>query len=201
VIPIRDDIPSSRIPAVNWALLAANVGAFVFQVTRPTETAFVAFVYDWALVPTRINPFDGGAGEALAATPTLLTSIFLHGDAAHLIGNMLFLWIFGDNVEDRLGHLKYILFYLACGLVASAVQLVSNPESSVPILGASGAIGGVMGAYMIAYPRARVLMFFWIFIFVRLIWVPAIFFLGLWFLIQILSAAATPPGENGGVAF
>jgi len=202
MFPIKDSIPSSGRAFVNWALIAINCGVFIYEFRLPPE-ALDAFIFQWGLIPRDLGLGVGG-GEmagALSETPTVVSSMFLHGGLGHLLGNMLFLWIFGDNVEDRLGHVAYAIFYILCGVAASSVQVFSNVDSPVPIVGASGAIGGVMGAYMISFPRARVLTVFIIFIFVRLIWIPAFFYLGLWFAIQLLSATASSGTPGGGVAF
>ncbi len=203
MIPLRDSIPSSTFPLVNWVLILTNVAIFVYEVSLPPE-ALEAFVFQWGAVPAAFNP----AAEAFApvqAMPTLLSGMFIHGGVDHILGNMLFLWIFGDNVEDRLGHLSYLIFYLLCGLVASLAQIFFSLGSTVPIIGASGAIGGVMGAYMIAFPHSHVLTFFWFFFLIRMVWIPAAFYLVLWFGLQLLyaiaGAAAVSGAEGGGVAF
>lgn len=185
---------------MNWALILANCVVFYFEFTMPVER-LEAFVGMWGVIPAAFHPVDQAPGEILNRIPTLFTAMFLHGGPGHLLGNMLFLWIFGDNIEDRLGHLGYIIFYLTCGVAASVVQIVANPESVVPMIGASGAIGGVMGAYMILYPHSQVLTLFFFIIFVRFIWVPALLYLGLWFVMQLLEALAAPPDVGAGIAF
>jgi membrane associated rhomboid family serine protease len=154
-------------------------------------------------VPVRIERALAGVGQYTLATtlPTILTSMFLHGGWLHIIGNMWFLWIFGDNIEDHLGHFRYLLFYLACGVAAAITHIIFNLSSNEPTVGASGAIAGVMGAYVILYPRARVLTLVFFFLW----WIPAWVFLGYWFLIQFLSGAAMSVAETsrstGGIAF
>lgn len=198
--PIRDSIPSSRFPFINLLLIAANVLAFIYEMMLDPQ-AIEAFIYQAALIPASFDPETSSVGEMAAASPSFISSMFLHASVAHLVGNLLFLWIFGDNVEDRLGHGRYLLFYVACGIVAALVQVLADLDSQIPILGASGAIGGVMGAYLVSYPRARVLTVVWFLIFVRFIWIPAVIYLGLWFVFQLISALYAPPGEAGGVAF
>jgi membrane associated rhomboid family serine protease len=188
MIPLRDTIPSSRTPIVNYALVAAN--ALVFMHEASLGAGAEHFVYAWGLVP---NDF---------AWAKLLTSMFVHGGLLHLIGNMLFLYIFGDNVEDRLGHGRYLAFYLLCGVAAGAAQAVINPSSNVPMVGASGAIAGVAGAYLLFFPRARIVTLVPIFIFLQVVEIPSVIFLVIWFLWQVMSGVATLGHDaKGGVAF
>ena len=191
MIPIRDVIPSRTIPVVTIAIIALNTFAFLYQLALgPSVEQFVLY---WGLVPAAFSWL------------TVVTSMFLHGGFLHFGGNMLYLWIFGDNVEDRMGHGRFVVFYLLCGATAALTQTVTDPESVIPMVGASGAIAGVMGAYFVLYPQSRILTLVPIFFFIQLIEVPAIFFLGLWFLIQFLSgvgSVATAAGQpGGGIAF
>jgi membrane associated rhomboid family serine protease len=192
MFPIRDHNPSGRTPYVTWALVAVNVAVFLsYWPFLPTERA-LAFFYDrWGLVPIYIIH-----GVELHG---LLTSMFLHGGWLHLAGNMLFLWIFGDNLEDRMGHLPFLAFYLVAGLAAGALQIAADPWSRIPMVGASGAIAGVMGGYLLLFPRARVDVFFFFILFFRIIPIPAWIVLGLWFLLQVVNGVTTP-GGMGGVA-
>lgn len=203
MLPLRDSIPSSRTPFVNVAIIGANLLVFIFQMTLP-EHEFERFVYHWSVIPAAFNPVSHYHRGTIASLPMLITSMFLHGNLAHVGFNMLFLWVFGDNVEDTLGHIKYFLFYLACGIVAAAAQIFFSLRSTVPMIGASGAIGGVMGAYLVLYPQAKVLTFFWFFIFVRFFWVSAFFYLGLWFVLQFIQAVGVLGSQSavahGGVA-
>ena len=191
MIPLRDVIPSRTRPGVTIGLILLNLLMFVFQATL-SEGAAQSFVDTLAVVPAHFS--------LVAAC----TSMFVHTGIAHLAGNLLFLWIFGDNVEDRLGHDRFTVFYLICGLVAALAQTALDPESVIPMVGASGAIAGVMGAYLVLYPRSRILMFF---PFPPLLFeLPAVFFLGLWFFMQFLNGMATLAvfgvGDlTGGVAF
>ena len=188
MIPLRDVIPSRTFPFVNIALIVLNTVAFVAELSI-SDAGFQPFLGNFALVP----------GNFL--WPTVLTSMFLHAGWLHFLGNMLYLWIFGDNVEDRLGHFRYLLFYLLCGVAASMAHVWMNPDSMLPTLGASGAIAGVMGAYFVLYPRSQILTLIPFFLFyMRVVEVPAIVFLGIWFLIQFLSGAAAAGAETGGVA-
>ena len=196
LIPLKDSNPSRNYPVVNISLILANIAVFLYQFTLPAN-AFKAFVLSNATVPARIPSFFAGhAGFEVAFLP-LLTGMFLHAGFLHLAGNMLFLWIFGDNVEDFFGHLPYLFFYLACGIGAGLLHVFFNLTSVVPARGASGAISGVMGAYMLLYPRQRILTL----VFIFLVPIPAIFFLGYWFLLQFLSGInALGASASGGVA-
>ena len=190
MIPLRDTIPSRRVPMVNYAIIVANVLVFGYEASLGGRRA-EAFIMHWGLVPRHF------------ALENLLTSMFLHGGWLHVLGNMLYLYIFGDNVEDRLGHLRYLLFYLLCGCVAGAAQTLSSPDSNVPMVGASGAIAGVSGAYFLFFPSARVVTLVPIFFFLQVIEIPAVVFLLIWFIGQFmlgLAALGTHAGA-GGVAF
>jgi membrane associated rhomboid family serine protease len=205
MIPIRDDQPSYSTPFINYFIIGLNVLVFLFELSIGAEgrRALNAFVFEFGVVPVRIERALAGVGQYTLATtlPTILTSMFLHGGWLHIIGNMWFLWIFGDNIEDHLGHFRYLLFYLACGVAAAITHIIFNLSSNEPTVGASGAIAGVMGAYVILYPRARVLTLVFFFLW----WIPAWVFLGYWFLIQFLSGAALSVAETsrstGGIAF
>ena len=191
MFPISDVIPSRTTPFVTVSLIAINVVVFLYQVTL-SDLALELFVGTYALIP------------AWFSWPALFTSQFLHAGWMHAIGNMLYLWIFGDNVEDRLGHGRFLIFYLASGAAAALLQMLFNPFSNVPMVGASGAIAGVMGAYFVLYPHSRVLTAVFLVIFFDIIEIPAIFFLGIWFLMQLLSGVGSLGASNaagGGTAF
>jgi membrane associated rhomboid family serine protease len=189
MIPLKDIIPTRTTPWVTYLLLGMNLLVFGYELTLPPE-AIESFIRTWGIIPA--------APSAL----TLITSMFIHAGLGHAGGNMLYLWIFGDNVEDRLGRVRFVLFYLLTGLVAALAEVVLNRESVVPMVGASGAIAGVMGGYFVLYPRSRVLTLLpFPFLLTE---VPAVFFLGLWFLMQFLSglgALAAAADLPGGVAF
>ena len=190
MIPLRDVIPSRTTPYITVTIIVVNALVFVFELRLPL-TDRARFIEVYGIVPASVGSLS------------LLTSMFLHGGWLHFLGNMLYLWIFGDNVEDRVGHGRFIVFYLTCGLAATLAQVVSNPTSVVPIVGASGAIAGVMGAYFVLFPRSRVLTLLPLFIFWELIEVPAILFLGFWFLLQLLSGVGSVgAGQDlSGIAF
>jgi membrane associated rhomboid family serine protease len=200
-LPLYDDTPRLRPPLVTASLITACVVVFLWQVSLgPRGESDIAFAY--GMVPAVLF------GEAelppqlqlLPPWATLVTSMFLHGGWLHLIGNMVYLWIFGKGVESALGSLRYLVFYLLCGVAAALTQGLTDPTAEVPMIGASGAIAGTLGAYLLLYPRGNVVIFFWLFIFVRFITVPAVLLLGLWFLLQLTNALSTEAGEPG-VAF
>jgi rhomboid family protein len=191
VIPLRDVIPSRTTPYITITIIVINALAWLFELTLSPDVIGV-FLRVYGIVPAFFQP------------ATLITSMFLHGSWSHVIGNMWFLWIFGDNVEDRVGHGRFIVFYLLCGIGAGVAHLVANPGSELPTVGASGAIAGVMGAYFVLYPQSRVLTLLpWIFI--TVVEIPAVFVLGFWFLAQVFSAGAIAVTASthggGGVAF
>jgi membrane associated rhomboid family serine protease len=193
VIPLKDVIPSRTFPVITIALIVLNSLVFLFEVSLP-DPLLNSFVRTHGVVPADLR---------LMAVPT---SMFLHGGWLHFLGNMLYLWIFGDNVEDRLGHGRFLVFYLICGGVAALAHVFMNPASMVPTIGASGAIAGVMGAYFVLYPRSRILALLPLFVFVEVVEVPAIFFLGIWFVMQFFSgvgsiAMGARAATGGGIAF
>jgi membrane associated rhomboid family serine protease len=194
-IPLRDDNPTSRFPFVTVLIIAVNVVVFAAQALKPHGLEMAALRF--GAVPYQIVHFH--SPEAAGGFPpllTLFTSLFLHGSFLHIAGNMLYLWIFGNNIEDVLGSFRFALFYLTAGLFAALAQVVAMPSSRVPMIGASGAIAGVLGAYMILFPRARVKTLVFLFIYITVIPLPAGLFLGLWFVMQLLSV-----GLGGGVAW
>ncbi|MCL6613740.1 MAG: rhomboid family intramembrane serine protease [Firmicutes bacterium] len=200
-MPIRDNIPSRRIPWLNYLLLAANVAVFLYQTSLPAREEF-RFIYSFGLVPARfsISGWAERAGLPAVGYLPFLTAIFLHGGWGHLISNMWSLWLFGDNVEDRLGPGRFLLLYLGAGIAANILQYYINLTSRIPTIGASGAIAGVMGAYFLLYPRARIITLVPLFFYPFFFEVPASFYLLLWFFTQIFYAGLQPAGA-GGVAW
>jgi membrane associated rhomboid family serine protease len=192
MFPIRDHNPSGRTPFVTIALIVINVLVFLAYFIDTTDLRLNAFFFQWGLVPARVM-----AGEGYE---TFFTSMFLHGGWMHLAGNMLFLWIYGDNLEEEMGHLRFLLFYLAAGLAAAGLQTVADLGSTIPMVGASGAIAGVMGGYLLLFPKAKVDVLFIFVIFFRIFAIPAWIVLGLWFGIQIFGGLNTP-SDAGGVAY
>ena len=208
MIPLRDENPSLTVPIVTRLVIVINAIAFIGEVMLGPDLR--PFMNEWGLVPARVTlalrygeePFTGPA-------LTAITSMFLHGGWLHLLGNMWYLWIFGDNVEDRLGHVRFLLFYLIAGIVAASLHYVFNPASRLPTVGASGAIAGVLGAYLVAFPRARVITLVPLFPFFQVMALPAVLVLGLWILMQFFSGAlslrpaprgAPSPGRMGTAA-
>ena len=190
MIPLRDVIPSRTTPYVTVTIIVLNSLVWFFELGLARDV-LPAFLQLYGIVPADFRPL------------TVVTSMFLHGSWSHVLGNMWYLWIFGDNVEDRLGHGRFIIFYLLCGTAAALGQVAIDPTSTLPTIGASGAIAGVMGAYFVLYPRSRVLTLVPLIIFWEIIELPAIALLGFWFLIQLVSAGtiAATAGTGGGVAF
>ena len=193
MFPIRDHNPSGRTPFVTYALMALNIGIFVSYVALFDDArAINGFFYEWALIPARLSEGQGTVG--------VFTSMFLHAGWLHLAGNMLFLYIFGDNVEDEMGHLPYLIFYLACGMLSAFAQVYSAPGSIVPTVGASGAIAGVMGGYLLLFPKARVDILIIFIVFFRIFPIPAWIMLALWFGMQFIGGIGADP-SIGGVAY
>ena len=194
MLPLRDHHPSERTPIVTWVLIAINIGVFLsyYPGIGDQPRLLMSFYTDWGLVPRLVSQ-----GEQ---TQTIFTSMFLHDGWLHLGGNMLFLYIFGDNLEDQMGHTGYLVFYFASGVAAAFGQMIADPSSPVPMVGASGAIAGVMGGYLLMFPRARVDLLLILFVFFRVITIPAWLLLGLWFGLQLVSGSAVE-AVGGGVAY
>lgn len=190
-IPLKDENPTQRFPVVTVILISLNILIFLYQIFSPQGLQY--FVYRMGAIPYEITHFTTIAHLPRIFPPlTLLTSLFLHGSFLHLFGNMLYLWIFGNNIEDFLGPVRFILFYLLSGLGASLIHIVFHPSSTIPMIGASGAIAGILGAYFLLYPAARVITL----VFVWILPVPAFFILGIWFIAQVMNI-----GIGGGVAW
>ncbi|NIO49968.1 MAG: rhomboid family intramembrane serine protease [Candidatus Aminicenantes bacterium] len=202
-IPLKDENPTSRFPYITVFFIALNILIFLYQFFSPQGLQY--YVFKMGAVPYEITHFTTVSFVSFESQEpisrllpplSLIASMFLHGGFLHLFGNMLYLWIFGNNIEDFLGPFRFILFYLLSGLGASLTHIIFHPNSQVPMIGASGAIAGVLGAYLILYPRARVLTFVFLFFFIRILPVPAFFILGIWFIAQVLNV-----GLGGGVAW
>ena len=201
MFPLRDENPSRSAPIITRALIVLNAAAFIYQLMLGPDLH--VFMYTWGMVPARVTlALRYGEESLVAPSLTLLTSMFLHGGWLHLIGNMWYLWIFGDNVEDRLGRGRFLLFYLAAGLVAALLHYALNTDSRLPTVGASGAIAGVLGAYLVAFPHARVITLVPFFPFFQVMALPAVVVLGLWFVMQFFSGFLSLGfGSGGGVAW
>src|SRR5262245_7044626 len=204
MIPVRDDQPRFSTPYVTYFLIALNPLIFLFE-SALTPQSFKTLLYQFGMISADVTGYFSGTGDLslVAVLLPALTSMFLHGSWMHVIGNLWFLWIFGDNIEDYLGHFPYLIFYLLCGFAAAFTDIAISPASRLPTIGASGAIAGVLGAYILLYPRARVLTLVVLIIFFTFWWLPAWVFLGYWFLIQFVasSVAASGAHQTGGVAF
>ncbi len=193
MLPLRDNIPTYTRPIVTYILLGLNVVIFLYELSLGPQLQ--DFISQFGAVPFYIfNPVG------LSSYLTLFSSMFIHSGLMHIFGNMLFLWIFADNVEDRLGHIKFIFFYLLCGVAAALLHSITAPNSKIPMIGASGAISGVLGAYILLFPKARVLAIVPLGFFLRITYLPSIIFLGIWFLYQFLFGISTL-GARGGVAY
>jgi membrane associated rhomboid family serine protease len=213
VIPLKDDVPGRTVPFVTVGIIAVNVAVFLYQLSlqfapdasqhvRGAMSPAEAFVLEFGVVPCRLS----GACPSDFPPPvvTVFTSMFMHGGLFHVAGNMLYLWIFGDNVEDTLGHGRFLLFYVLSGIAAAAAQTTASPHSLVPMIGASGAVSGVLGAYLVLFPYATVLTLLTFGIFFRLVRVPAVLVLGFWIVVQFLNGLLTfgpDQGDSGGVAW
>jgi rhomboid family protein len=202
MIPLRAENTRRAFAAVNGLLIALNIIVFAYQLSLPPQAAQM-LVLKFGVVPARAeHMLTHPAGGMETTFASLLTSMFLHGGLLHILGNMLFLWVFGASVEDRLGHLRYLMFYFICGIGAGMANIVVNWGSTVPSIGASGAISGVMGAYIILFPRSRILMLIPLIIFFFTVRIPAVLVLGYWFLIQFFSGLSTlSQATQGGVAW
>jgi membrane associated rhomboid family serine protease len=209
VIPLRDDIPGRTPPVVTIGLIVANVVVFLYQASLgmsgdpASARAASQFVFEFGAIPCRFTGGCAAPEDFPSPAVTVLTSMFMHGSLLHIAGNMLYLWIFGDNVEDTLGHGRYLVFYLLSGVGAVAAQTIVNPTSAVPMVGASGAISGVLGGYLLLFPYARVLTLVTFGFFIRFIYIPGVVVLGFWIVLQVLYGLLTvhAAAGEGGVAW
>jgi membrane associated rhomboid family serine protease len=201
-LPIRDDNPTQIWPVMTVSLIFINVLVFLYQLTLGPEEGQI-FVYQFGAIPAAVLGNQSLPSDMIAipATMSVLTSMFLHGGFMHLIGNMLYLWIFGNNVEEAMGHIRFLIFYLVTGVVASMTHFLMDVDSTIPTIGASGAISGVLGAYILLYPHAQVYVFVFIVIIIRMLYIPAGIVLGFYFLLQVFQGASTMGQEGGGVAW
>jgi membrane associated rhomboid family serine protease len=208
MIPFRDNQASRRLTLVNLVLIAANVAVFVYEASLGRGIG--SFIYQYAMIPARLTSALEGGGELVRlahdpagapALETIVTSMFLHAGVLHLAGNMLYLFIFGAAVEEAMGHLRFLLFYLLCGIAAALAMAAFTPHSTVPVIGASGAIAGVLGAYFVLYPRARISTILPIFVLMYVVEIPAIVYLLIWFVAQLYAGLSQNPEVAGGVAW
>lgn len=201
MFPLKDINPSRTTPWMTYLLFGTNLAVFAYQLQLRFvggEMAYVGFVQKMGLVPEYLLSPSSWASLPVAPPLTVFTAMFVHAGVFHVAGNMLYLWVFADNVEDAMGPVRFLLFYLLCGIAAAAAQVAFLPGSGVPMVGASGAIAGVLGAYLVLYPRAQVLTLVFLLIFVRVMYLPAVLLLGFWFLLQVISATG---GSGAGVAW
>jgi membrane associated rhomboid family serine protease len=211
MIPLKDDIPSNSLPVVTVGVIIVNVLVFLYQLSLGASgepgasQAAEQFVFEFGAIPCRLSGACNIPDSFPHPAVTVLTSMFVHGGLFHIAGNMLYLWIFGDNVEDVLGHARFLLFYLLSGVAAAVAQSVVNPASGIPMVGASGAISGVLGAYLLQFPYARILTLITFGFFFRFVYIPAVFVLGFWIVVQFLNGLLTfslaAGRETGGVAW
>jgi membrane associated rhomboid family serine protease len=202
MIPLRDKNPTQLIPFVNIAIISVNVAVFAYELSL--GAALGGFIQRFAVIPSEIMEVFQRPRFSVTPVEGLFTSMFLHAGWLHLGGNMLYLWVFGDNIEDKLGHVRYFFFYLICGLISSGLYIYVDPHSTIPTIGASGAISGVLGAYILLFPKARVLTVIPIFIFLQFVELPALVILGFWFVLQFFSGLASlghQAAQAGGVAW
>ena len=202
MIPIRDRNPSGTFPYVTIGIIIVNILIFLYELSLGSGLG--EFIMKFGVVPLKVSYYSQVPDLTFINTFfPFISSMFLHGGFVHLIGNMWFLWIFGDNIEDKLGHFRFIAFYFLCGIIASSVHVFFNSQSNVPCVGASGAIAGVLGAYMVTFPRARVVTIVPLFVFIQVMELPAIVVLGFWFVIQFFNGAAsiTASASGAGVAW
>src|SRR5712692_504121 len=202
MFPLKDDLPTRSTPFVTVGLIVLNLLAFFYQISLEAggDGAAQAFVMEFGLIPCRLTGACPVVGDLPSPVFTIFSSMFLHGSFFHIAGNMLYLWIFGNNVEDTLGHGRFVLFYLASGVAAAATQTLVGPDSRVPMIGASGAVSGVLGAYFLLFPHANVLTLIVFGFFIRVVPIPAMIVLGFWFAVQVLNGLGSF-GAGGGVAW
>jgi membrane associated rhomboid family serine protease len=201
VIPLKDDNPTHSTPIITYIIIGICVVVFLLELSSPYYKTGAIF-YSWGVIPASLIHGVPIPDEIYRVPPTatLITSMFMHGGFMHLIGNMLYMWIFADNIEDEIGKVKFIIFYLLSGIAAALTQVFLNTESMIPMVGASGAIGGVLGAYIVNHPRAKVLVLIPLGFFSQIVKIPAIFVLGIWFILQFVNSAFTS-SAGGGVAY
>lgn len=200
MIPLKDNISSRTLPIINFLLIFTNISFFIYELSLQNKVNNL--IYTYGLIPYRITHFSFSSGLTLKDIfLPFISSLFLHGGWVHLIGNMLYLWVFGDNIEDKLGHLKYLVFYLLCGIIASLCHIFFTPNSSIVCIGASGAIAGVLGAYFINFPKAKILTLVPLWFFLRIVEIPSFIVLSVWFFIQCLNGTARITSFTSGIAW
>ena len=200
MIPLKDDNPTKIFPIVTIGIIAANILVFIYQLSL--GAGYEKFIFTYGAFPYEItHSVDIGPPVQMPVFFTVYSSMFMHGGFMHIIGNMLYLWIFGNNIEDSMGHIRFIFFYLICGTVASLTHIFLAPNSKIPMVGASGAVSGILGAYLLLFPHARILTLVTFGFFVRMIKIPAMVVLGFWIVLQFLNSTVASGSEGGGVAW
>lgn len=201
MIPLKDENPKKNLPFINFAFIVANIAIFIYQ--PASEELMRKFFSTYGLIPNNLTHIvNNDISHILSVIQSLLSSLFIHADFLHLAGNMLFLWVFGDNIEYAIGHFNYIIFYILCGIAATLVQVLIDSNSLLPIIGASGAISGVLGAYIIKFPKNKVTTLFIIIIFIKIVRIRAVYLLGIWFAYQLFQGYFSLGQDSmGGVAW
>ena len=203
MIPLKDDVPSQRTPFVTYALIALNLVVYLYQFSLsldargPGADAFESFIMEFGAVPCRLTGACTTVDQFPHPAATIFTAMFMHANLLHVLGNMLYLWIFGNNVEDALGHGRFVFFYFACGAAAALAQALAEPQAGIPMVGASGAISGVLGAYVLIYPRARITVIIPLGVLLYPTKISSFYVVGFWFILQLFSALMAQPGEPG----
>ena len=200
MIPLKDENQGTAFPLVTIGLIVVNVAVYLYQLTLP-ESDLNRFIFGYGMIPAELLGKAPRIHAVIPGSLTLVTAQFVHGGLLHLVGNMLYLWIFGNNIEDLLGRWRFLFFYLLCGTLAAAAHIILNPLSTLPMVGASGAIAGVLGAYLVSFPRARVLVLVFVIFFVTTARVPAVIVLGFWFVMQLLYALGDAGGQGTNIAY
>ena len=200
MIPLKDDNPTKIFPIVTIGIIAANILVFIYQLSL--GAGYEKFIFTYGAFPYEItHSVDIGPPVQMPVFFTVYSSMFMHGSFMHIIGNMLYLWIFGNNIEDSMGHIRFIFFYLICGTVASLTHIFLAPNSKIPMVGASGAVSGILGAYLLLFPHARILTLVTFGFFIKMIKIPAMVVLGFWIVLQFLNSTVASGSEGGGVAW
>lgn len=200
MLPLKDDIPTERTPVITIAIIALNILVFLYQLSLGPQQR--VFIHALGAIPFEItNKVDLVPRIALPLKATIFTAMFIHGGFFHIFSNMLYLWIFGNNVEDTMGHSRFLVFYLVCGVAAAYSQIYMNPSSRIPMIGASGAVSGILAAYLLLYPHARILTLIFLGFFIQIVHVPALIVLSFWIIVQLINGTAALSIKNGGVAW
>ncbi len=200
MFPLRDNIPSRSICIITILLIILNLYIY-YQEILLSDALLTKIIKRYGLIPARLTAITAQGSLDFSPYVTLISNLFLHGGWMHVLGNMWYMWVFADNVEDWLGHFRFIIFYLACGVIANITHIVLDPSSTIPTIGASGAVSGILGAYLVLYPKAKVKTLVPIFVFLSIFEIPAVIFLGLWFIFQLFSGTAALHSSGSNIAW